>query len=153
MLERQCQDQLPGGKYADPSPQLKMQASSVPTSNIISERDFAIFDNLLREKPNARVLSLEAMIMWAQNKPSDWLDGSDEQSRAQKHKNARKMADVIRQKMKQRRKEILSIRRRKLEENRRKQEEKKSKMKEKKISISIKVEKIGGIWKNETDVK
>ena len=152
VLERQFQDQLPGGKYADPSPQLKMQASSVPTSNIISERDFSIFGNLLREKLNARVLSLEAMITWAQNKPSDWLDGLDEQSRAQKHKNARKMADVIRQKMKQRRKEILSIRS-KLEENRRKQEEKKSKMKEKKISISIKVEKIGGIWKNETDVK
>ena len=62
--------------------------------------------------------------------------------------------------MKQRRKEILSIRKSKLEENRRKQEEKKSKMKKKnstmkkkKISISIKVEKIGGIWKNETDVK
>jgi hypothetical protein len=39
VLERQAQDQLPGGKYFQPSEELKKQASSVPTTNTISERD------------------------------------------------------------------------------------------------------------------
>ena len=37
VVERQCEDQLPGGKYFDPSEKLKIQASNVVTSNIISE--------------------------------------------------------------------------------------------------------------------
>ena len=64
VLEKQCQDQLPGGKYTKPSESLKTQALSVPTSNIRSERDYAIFDVLLRSKPFARVASIEALIMW-----------------------------------------------------------------------------------------
>ena len=47
VLERQCEDQLPGGKYSSPSESLRRQASNAPTTNIISERDFAVFDVLL----------------------------------------------------------------------------------------------------------
>ena len=52
-LERQCEDQLPGGKYWSPSPDLSAQAKSVPTSNITSERDFSVFDVLLKTQPSA----------------------------------------------------------------------------------------------------
>ena len=61
-----------------PSDNLKLQASNVVTSNIISERDFARFDNLLKSKPNATVTALEATIMWCDNKPSEWLDKMSE---------------------------------------------------------------------------
>ena len=48
------QDHLPGGKYDNPSIQLTAETKSVPYTNvIISERDFAKLDCLLREKPNA----------------------------------------------------------------------------------------------------
>ena len=46
----------------------------MPKSNVISGRDFAKLDRLLREKPNATTLCLEGMIVFANNKTSAWLE-------------------------------------------------------------------------------
>ena len=54
LLERQAKDQLPGGKYSNPSPDLQTQVKNVPATNMASERDFGLFDLLLRSKPSAR---------------------------------------------------------------------------------------------------
>ena len=40
---------------------------------MISERDFAKLDRLLREKPNASTLSLEAMVLFSNNRTASWL--------------------------------------------------------------------------------
>ena len=72
VLERQCYEQLSGGQYFNPSDDLKAQAKNVLPSNVIAERDFAIFDNLLKAKLNSTVTSLEATIMWCANKPAKW---------------------------------------------------------------------------------
>jgi len=56
------EDHLPGGKLDDTDETLIKQTKSVPKTNTVSERDFAQLDRLLREKPNASILSLEAMI-------------------------------------------------------------------------------------------
>lgn len=58
LFERQAQDQLPGGKYATPSPELLAQAVNVPATNMTSERDFGVFDLLLHLKPTARLIFL-----------------------------------------------------------------------------------------------
>ena len=63
VLEKKYDDQLPGGKYSNPSLDFKTQAATVPTSNIVSERDFAMFDVLLNTRPNATTIALEAIIM------------------------------------------------------------------------------------------
>ena len=68
ILERQAKDQLPGGKYWNPDEQLIRQASNVPITNTISEKDFALLDILLRIKPSARIQSLESLIMWVNKK-------------------------------------------------------------------------------------
>ena len=60
VLEKQCKDQLPGGKYSSPSEELTLQASSCPLSNIAPERDFAVFDNLLKAKPSAKSFVLRS---------------------------------------------------------------------------------------------
>lgn len=73
ILERQVQDQLPGGKYFKPSQSQLTAAANVPTSNVVSERDFGCLDLLMRMKLSAKTFSLEALIMWANNKTSDWL--------------------------------------------------------------------------------
>ena len=44
----------------------------------MSERDFAHLDRLLREKPNASILSLEAMILFSNNKTAKWLNEKSE---------------------------------------------------------------------------
>ena len=63
ILERLCQDQLPGGKYYTPNESLKKIAANVPKTNKISEADFAILDLLIRKKPNATINALDALIM------------------------------------------------------------------------------------------
>ena len=61
------EEHLPEGKYENPSMQLTTETKSTPKTDVISERDFAKFDRLLREKPNATTLSLEGMILFANN--------------------------------------------------------------------------------------
>ncbi len=75
LLDRVLTDLLPVTQ-AEEDNKLEMHAetSSVPTTNTISERDFAKFDRLLREKPHASTLALEAHILFTNNKTSKWLN-------------------------------------------------------------------------------
>ena len=45
------------------------ETSSVPTTNVNPERDFAMLDRLMSEKPNA----LESLILFSHNQTSKWL--------------------------------------------------------------------------------
>ena len=153
VLEKQCQDQLPGGKYTKLSESLKTQALSVPASNIRSERDYAIFDVLLRSKPFARVASMEALIMWANNKPANWLDSLPDDLAKQYHEDSRKMAYTIQKRIKARRQKIIEDRRERRAKNKGKKEEEERKRKEKKLSLTLEVEKAGGLWKSEREVQ
>ena len=77
ILERQAKDQLEGGKYFNPTPTQQESAKNVPTTNTVSERDFAILDILVRLKPAASSHAYEIYILWLNNKPSEWLDQMD----------------------------------------------------------------------------
>lgn len=68
LFERQAQDQLPGRKYASPSPELLAQAANVPATDMASERDFGVFDLLLHLKPAASLIYHEALVLWTNNK-------------------------------------------------------------------------------------
>lgn len=74
IVERQAEEQLPGGKYFDPPQEVREVASSVPKSNKVSEREFASLDLLIRIKPHATIMAQEAIIMWAHNKTLKWLN-------------------------------------------------------------------------------
>ena len=93
---------------------MKMQSSSVPTSNIISECDFAIFDNLLKAKPNASVTALEAPMVWSNNKPSTWLASLGQKERTQALQDARLNVPKIQEKMRMCRFPIMKERKEKL---------------------------------------
>ena len=67
LMSRLVEDQLPDGKYHNPSARLIAETKSVPTTNVISERDFGKLDRFLCEKPNASTSSLEAMILFNNN--------------------------------------------------------------------------------------
>lgn len=77
IFERQASTQLPGGVWT-PSQYTDEITSNVPKTNTISERDMAILDNLLKVKPSARPITLETILMWSRNKPSDWLSTQSE---------------------------------------------------------------------------
>jgi len=49
---------------------IRGETESVRTANVVSERDFALLDRFVREKPNASTLALEAHIIFSNNKTS-----------------------------------------------------------------------------------
>lgn len=81
LLNRQAGPYLPGGDLYSPSEKVQEIASNVPPSNVISERDIAKLDNLIKSKPAALIQTMETHIMWQTNKPSEWLDAMSEEDR------------------------------------------------------------------------
>ena len=96
ILERQCADQLPGGRYWNPDENITMIASNVPTTNRASESDFAVLDLLVRTKPNARVQTIQALTMWCRNDTSQWIESKTEEERNEIFDKARRMAPEMR---------------------------------------------------------
>ena len=68
LLQCLVEDHLPEGKFDGASETLIRDTVSVPKMNTVSERDFAQLDRLLREIPNSSILSLEAMILFSNDK-------------------------------------------------------------------------------------
>ena len=66
-------DHLKDGKWDKASEDMKQRTKSVRPTITISERDFAVLDCYIREKPNASLLVLEAHILFVNNKTIDCL--------------------------------------------------------------------------------
>ena len=71
-------DHLPDGKFHVIS---AIDTNSVATTNVVSERTFAQLDRLKREKPNASVLAIEGMVLFATNKTAAWLQAQTSERR------------------------------------------------------------------------
>ena len=106
LLSRLLQDHLPGGELDNPSLQLQEETKSVPKTNTVSERDFAKLDRLLREKPNATTLSLEAMILFTNNQTASWLRAKPIEEVQELMKKARSMAPEFKHQYEERRKRM-----------------------------------------------
>ena len=50
MVKHQLKDQLPGGKYYKPSKEIMSDLKHCPTTNFVSERDFATYDQKMTQK-------------------------------------------------------------------------------------------------------
>ena len=139
VLERQCADQLPGGKYWNPSDQLLKMSKNAPTTNKISEADFSIIDLLIRTKPNLSCQAMLALIMWSKNKTIEWLNELDEDTKNQHLDDARKNFPEMKKKYKERKK---ALKEKKLEMVLKKQQ----KLKEKEVSADQKkIEAVNGL--------
>ena len=100
-------DHLPGGKYYSVTDStINNETASVPTTNVSPERDFAILDRLMQQKPNANTIALEAMIMYSQNRTSAWLQGKSEEEKKKLLQTARNLVPVMKKKFKTRKQEI-----------------------------------------------
>lgn len=90
-----------------PSQQLVTETKSVPNSNTVSE---AKLDHLLREKPNATTIVLEGLVLFSNNKTTQWLNEKSPEDREAIFKRARKIAPEFKDLYKQRRKKLLEDR-------------------------------------------
>ena len=67
-------DHLPGGMYNSVvDPQIIQETKSVPNTNVTPERDFAVLDRLMTQKPNATYIALESLLLYSHNKTATWL--------------------------------------------------------------------------------
>ena len=66
LVLRMLDNHLKDGKWDKASEDMKQQTKSVRPTNTISERDFALLDRYITEKPNASLLVLEAHILFCQ---------------------------------------------------------------------------------------
>ena len=100
-------DHLLGGKFHAVTDAVSIQdTASFPTTNVSPERDFAVLDRVLLEKPNASLIALEALILFAHNKTSKWLDKLEPSEREKLFNAARKLAPSMKEKFKASRIEI-----------------------------------------------
>ena len=97
ILRRVISDQEPAVAAAK-----RKETISVKKTNTISERDFAKLDRLLREKPHATMLSLEAHILFSNNKTKEWLESKSPEELKSLMETARKSVPKHKQKFKER---------------------------------------------------
>ena len=149
--QRMLIDHLPEGKYHSDDAKLKEEISSVPTTNVAPERDFAVLDRLLHQKPNATSVALEAMILFSHNKTASWLDKQSSKNKEELLQVARTLAPTIKKKYVERKKEI----EKRCEENLTKRQEEIARLQRKK---SLEKEKLTreiksvGLWTKQSEV-
>ena len=152
LLERQAQDQLPGGKYFETDPVTSKSASNVPTTNKVSESDFAILDMLVRQKPSATILHHEMITMWLRNKTAAWLNSKSNVEKAHLLELAKSNTEKAIKLYKIRSTEIKSKR---LEILHQKQQSKQDSLERERVSLVNLTQKLGqcgNLWTSLEDV-
>ena len=141
-------DHLPGGEFHSISnSQMVCETSSVPKTNVTPERDFAVLDRLLGQKPNASYIALESLLLFSHNKTSTWLDSKTPQEKERLFQAAHTMTSVHRANFQKKR--VESERRRKEQQERK---EKERLLKEKKATEEKKKNSHVGLWTSEAEV-
>ena len=100
MVKHQLKDQLPGGKYYKPSKEIMSDLKHCPITNIVSERDFATYDQKMTQKPTLSDIAACGVIMF-NNKSCDWLANKSKEEikklvqivRTNKHDRIKKYKD------------------------------------------------------------
>lgn len=146
ILQRQCKDQLPGGKYWEPSPRLAAAFANVPSTNLIGERDFAQLDMLVRQKPAARVSTLETIVMWTNNKTPEWLESLSEEDRAKYMAIARQRSSDVLDRYNKRKKSLMAQKWESLQQSQQKKKDVAEKKMQSSASLVNEVSALGGLW-------
>ena len=153
ITKRMLHDHLEDGLYDNVTDaNLRKETSAVPKTNTVAERDFGMLDRLMREKPNANLITLESVIMCQTNKMSLWRDNLDNEKRAKLMEMARKSKDqqyqifknkrvLLRQQISQKRTEKIECKK-----------EKERKVMIAKEKLVLLIEEYGGLWKSPSEV-
>ena len=145
-------DHLPGGKHHSLSDSTMIEETrSVPTTNVAPERDFAVLDRLIREKPNASVVALESTILYSHNKTSVWLEKQSSEDRKKLLDAARMLAPVIRKKFNERRRVIEERRQKMILKRKEDIAHKKMRVTRENEMLTQEIEAVG-LWKSKKDV-
>ena len=120
-------------------------SENVPKTNAISERDMAILDNLLKAKPAAKPSTLETVLMWTRNKPSEWLGSLSDNEKHAALDSAQRLAPQYVETIQNRQKEVEIQIANKLAEKKAKQEKTEQTKMNNKLSVSREIVKFGAV--------
>ena len=74
MIKTLLKDQLPGGKHFAPNNETMSDLQNCPTTNILSERDFAWYDQKQTQNATFQDFAVCEVIMFNNKKSGDWFD-------------------------------------------------------------------------------
>ena len=106
IVEKQLADHLPGGKFFNPTQELRTEMTTTPLDNLCAERLFASLDRLQKRMPNANTLSMEGIILWTQNKTRTYLENLPNEEKSLLMEQARQRAPAILQGYRARKEQI-----------------------------------------------
>jgi len=115
-------------------------------------RDFAVLDRLLSEKPNARYIALESLLMYSHNQTSQWLSGKDKEEKERLISAARSLTSVHKANFAKRRKEIEERRLKAQRDKERERQKKHEKLVKEKEDLSKKLGLLG-LWTTEAEIE
>ena len=153
LLRHQLEDQLPGGKYFSPSPEVMNETRNTPKHNIICECDFSQLDRQLKERPQTGSIALSGMVCFINNKTPEYMESlSDEEKHKMIERTLLEKKDYIKKyqemkgKVRQRKIDIMEERKMKIA----KQAEKKEQRKE---SLDSKLGEYSGFWRSPSEMR
>ena len=153
LVTRQVEDQLPGGKYATPTPQVMEQTKSCPTSNRAGEKDFSDLDREVDRAPQRFTSHISGTVCFRNNKTWQYFRALPAERRRQLMVRAMKHAPLRRKKNRERQKEVRKQRKKLLDETRAKKEAKLQRALKTKAELHRRIEGNGGVWETDQSIK
>ena len=152
LCEHMLVDHLPGGIHDIDTAEYREETKSVPKTNTISERDFALLDRFIRERPNSTTIAIESLVLFSNNKTRKWLEKKSDSEKAKLFQAARKLGPKFKQKYKIRKEEIQKHRRNIMEERERERLNKKKKEEKRRKDLVDEIMMIG-LWQSADEVE
>ncbi|MBN3312970.1 SPIN4 protein, partial [Atractosteus spatula] len=149
---RMVADHLEYGRYDEVSEEMFEKLDSAPKTNVSCERDFGIFDNLLKVKARATALAVEGMIMFKENRSWQWLEKLDSEKKAEVLSQARESVKEQRAVFCERMARIRDARLQTLREKKEKKIEKETRDIRTKEVLAVEIGKYGGLWNSEEEI-
>ena len=153
LVKRQVEDQLPGGKYANPTPDVLKATKSCPTSNRAGEKDFSDLDREVNRAPQRFTSHISGTICYRNNKTWHYFRSLPPDRRSTLMVRAMKLAPLRRKRNRERQNEVKIVRKRFIDEMMAKKEAKLQKDLKLKKDLQKRIEASGGIWVTAKDVK
>ena len=152
-IQRLLVDHLPGGEFHGVSDSsIISETKSVPKTNVSPERDFAILDRLISQKPNATYIALESMLLFSVNKTTDWLKSKNPEEKEKLLQASRNLTAVQRSTFRKRREEIEAKRAKAIEVKEKEMVAKKEKELKMKEDLTKGIQQIG-LWTSPEDIE
>ncbi|MGH0147156.1 UNVERIFIED_CONTAM: hypothetical protein FKN15_069937 [Acipenser sinensis] len=149
---RMLADHLEHGRYDEVSEELYSRLESAPKTNVSCERDFGIFDNLLRVKTRATGIALEGMIMFKENRSWQWLSSLDSEKKSEVLSIARASVKDQRAVFCERMGTIREARLQAMRDKKQQKIQKEAKDIGAKEQLTVELGKYGGLWDSEEDI-